>query len=223
MTWKSFFTSSIGKKFAMGLTGLFLITFLIVHAGINSCIFLNDGGETFNAAAHFMSHNWIIRFMEIGLFAGLFIHIIQGLILWRQNKKARPVAYAVNAESTNSKWYSRSMGLLGTLLLFFLIIHISKFFVSTKIALYGSGDEEHNLYYQMKEEFANWWVVVIYLIGVASLFWHLLHGFSSAFQTLGINHKRYTPVIKAAGAAYSVIICILFALMPLAFYLEWIE
>jgi len=223
MTWKSFFSSSIGKKFAMGLTGLFLITFLIVHAGINSCIFLNDGGETFNAAAHFMSHNWIIRFMEIGLFAGLFIHIIQGLILWKQNKNARPVGYAVNAVSTNSKWYSRSMGLLGTLLLFFLIIHVSKFFVSTKIALYGSGDEEHNLYYQMKEEFAKWWVVVIYLFGVASLFWHLLHGFSSAFQTLGINHKRYTPIIKAAGAAYSVIICVLFALMPLAFYLEWIE
>lgn len=223
MTWKSFFTSSIGKKFAMGLTGLFLITFLIVHAGINSCIFLNDGGETFNAAAHFMSHNWIIRFMEIGLFAGLFVHIIQGLILWQQNKSARPVGYAVNAVSTNSKWYSRSMGLLGTLLLFFLIIHISKFFVSTKIALYGGGDEEHNLYLQMKEEFAKWWVVVIYLFGVASLFWHLLHGFSSAFQTLGINHKRYTPVIKAAGAAYSVIICLLFALMPIAFYLNWIE
>lgn len=207
----------------MGLTGLFLITFLIVHAGINSCIFLNDGGETFNDAARFMSHNWIIRFMEIGLFAGLFVHIIQGLILWKQNKSARPVGYAVNAVSTNSKWYSRSMGLLGTLLLFFLIIHISKFFVSTKIALYGGGDEEHNLYLQMKEEFAKWWVVVIYLFGVASLFWHLLHGFSSAFQTLGINHKRYTPVIKAAGAAYSVIICLLFALMPLAFYLNWIE
>lgn len=207
----------------MGLTGLFLITFLIVHAGVNSCIFLNDGGETFNAAAHFMSHNWIIRFMEIGLFAGLFIHIIQGLILWQQNKKARPVGYAVNAVNTNSKWYSRSMGLLGTLLLFFLIIHISKFFVSTKIALYGGGDEDHNLYYQMKEEFAKWWVVVIYLFGVASLFWHLLHGFSSAFQTLGLNHKRWVPVIKAAGTAYTVIICILFALMPLAFFLNWIE
>jgi len=223
MTWKSFFSSSIGKKFAMGLTGLFLITFLIVHAGINSCIFLNDGGETFNAAAHFMSHNWILRFMEVGLFAGLLIHIIQGLILWQQNKGARPVGYAVNAESTNSKWYSRSMGMLGTLLLFFLVIHISKFFVSTKIALYGSGDEEHNLYYQMKEEFSKWWVVVIYLIGVASLFWHLLHGFQSAFQTFGINHKRYTPIIKAAGTAYTVIICVLFALMPLAFFLEWIE
>jgi succinate dehydrogenase / fumarate reductase, cytochrome b subunit len=223
MTWKSFFVSSIGKKFAMGLTGLFLITFLIVHAGVNSCIFLNDDGETFNTAAHFMSHNWVIRVMEIGLFAGLFLHIIQGLLLWKQNRAARPVKYDTKDAGKNSKWYSRSMGLLGTLLLFFLIIHVSKFFVDTKIALYGGGDEQHNLYTSMKEEFAKWWIVVIYLLGVASLFWHLLHGFSSAFQTLGINHKRYTPIIKAIGTAYTVVICLLFALMPLAFYFHWIQ
>jgi succinate dehydrogenase / fumarate reductase cytochrome b subunit len=223
MTWKSFFVSSIGKKFAMGLTGLFLITFLIVHAGVNSCIFVNDDGETFNTAAHFMSHNWVVRILEIGLFAGLFLHIIQGLLLWKQNTAARPVKYNMNDASKNSKWYSRSMGLLGTLLLFFLIIHVSKFFVDTKIALYGGGDAEHNLYYDMKEEFAKWWIVVIYLLGVASLFWHLLHGFGSAFQTLGINHKRYTPIIRAIGTAYTVIICLLFALMPLAFYFHWIQ
>jgi len=223
MTWKSFFTASIGKKFAMGLTGLFLITFLIVHAGVNSCIFVNDNGETFNTAAHFMSHNWVLRIMEIGLFAGLLLHIIQGLILWKQNRAARPVKYAVSDANSNSTWYSRSMGLLGTLLLFFLVIHVSKFFVSTKISLYGGGDDSHNLYNEMKEEFAKWWIVVIYLLGVASLFWHLLHGFGSAFQTLGINHKRYNPIIKNIGTAYTVIICILFALMPLAFYFNWIE
>ncbi len=223
MTWKSFFSSSIGKKFSMGLTGLFLITFLIVHAGVNSCIFVNDNGETFNTAAHFMSHNWVVRIMELGLFAGLFLHIIQGLILWKQNTTARPVKYAVSDANKNSKWYSRSMGLLGTLLLFFLIIHISKFFLSTKIALYVEGDAEHNLYNEMKEEFAKWWIVVIYLLGVGSLFWHLRHGFQSAFQTLGINHKRYTPIIKSAGVIYTVIICLLFALMPVAFYFNWIQ
>jgi len=223
MTWKTFFTSSIGKKFAMGLTGLFLITFLIVHAGVNACIFVNDNGETFNAAAHFMSHNWVIRIMEIGLFAGLIIHIVQGLLLWKQNNAARPVKYNQSDANKNSKWFSRSMGLLGTLLLLFLVIHISKFFLQTKIALYGSGDGEHNLYNSMKEEFTKWWVVAIYIFGVVSLFWHLLHGFSSAFQTLGVNHKRYTPIIKSIGVGYTVIICILFALMPLAFYLNWIQ
>ena len=223
MTWKSFFTASIGKKFAMGLTGLFLISFLIVHAGVNSSIFVNDNGDTFNTAAHFMSHNWVIRIMELGLFAGLLLHIIQGLLLWKQNNAARPVKYDRNDANKNSKWYSRSMGLLGTLLLFFLIIHISKFFLETKVALYGSGDGEHNLYLSMKEEFSKWWIVVIYIAGVASLFLHLLHGFGSAFQTLGVNHKRYTPIIKSIGIGYTVIICLLFASMPLAFYFNWIQ
>lgn len=222
MTWKQFFTSSVGKKFTMGLTGLFLITFLVVHVGANSCIFLNDRGETFNAVAHFMSHNWIIRIMEVGLFAGLILHIVQGLLLWKQNSSARPVGYAVSDANKNSKWYSRSMGLLGTLLLIFLVIHISKFFVDTKIALY-SGDQPTDLYKEMQEEFSKWWIVLIYVAGVVSLFWHLLHGFQSAFQTFGINHKKYSPLIRAIGIGYTVIISILFALMPVAVHLKWLD
>lgn len=85
MTWKHFFTSSIGKKLVMGFTGLFLISFLVVHVTINSMIFLNDGGAEFNAVAHFMSHNIIIRLLEVGLFAGLILHIVQGLMLASQN------------------------------------------------------------------------------------------------------------------------------------------
>jgi succinate dehydrogenase / fumarate reductase cytochrome b subunit len=221
MTWKHFFTSSIGKKFTMGFTGIFLILFLIVHAGINSCIFLNDGGKTFNTVAHFMSHNWIMRFLEIGLFAGLFMHIIQGLMLWNQNNKARPVQYHYNQPSKNSNWYSRSMGILGTLLLLFIIMHLSHFYVGTKVALY-SGDQPHNLFEEMTIVFSNTWIVLLYVLGVAALYWHLYHGFQSAFQTFGINHKRYTPLIKKMGIAYATIICILFALMPVSIYMHWI-
>ena len=117
MAKNNFFTSSIGKKVIMGLTGLFLISFLIVHVGINSLIFVNifdpsDAGATFNAAAHFMSHNYVIRVLEIGLFVGLIAHIVQGILLTLENKKKRPVAYAVIDGKANSKWYSRSMGLL---------------------------------------------------------------------------------------------------------------
>lgn len=205
----------------MGFTGLFLITFLIVHAGVNACIFLNDNGETFNSVAHFMSHNWIVRILEVGLMAGLALHIIQGLLLWKQNRQARPVGYYMNKAEKNSTWYSRSMGILGTLLLLFLIMHLAHFFVGTKIALY-SGDKPHNLFEEMREVFSHEWVVALYLVGVVALFWHLYHGFQSAFQTLGLNHKKYTPIIRAAGTGYSVIICILFALMPLAVYLNWI-
>ncbi len=206
----------------MAFTGLFLILFLIVHAGINSCIFLNDGGSTFNEVAHFMSHNWIMRFLEIGLFAGLILHAIQGLMLWNQNNKARPVAYQFNQPSKNSSWYSRSMGILGTLLLLFLIMHLSHFYVGTKIALY-SGDTAHDLFEEMKQVFSNLWIVVLYLLGVIALFWHLYHGFQSAFQTFGIHHKKYTPLIKMLGTGYAIIICLLFALMPIAMYLNWIQ
>src|SRR5712672_2816938 len=93
MTWRHFFTSSIGKKIIMGLTGFFLISFLIVHCSINAMIFFNDGGETFNHWAHFMGSNLIIRIMEIGLFVGLLLHIVQGLVLWAKNAKTRPVTY----------------------------------------------------------------------------------------------------------------------------------
>ena len=217
MTWKQFFTSSLGKKYIMGLTGLFLISFLIVHVGVNSCIFVNDNGETFNTAAHFMSHNWVVRILEIGLFVGIFLHFIQGLLLWKQNSAARPIKYAVNNASANSNWYSRSMGLLGTLLLMFLIIHLSHFWYETKKDLYFGSDSE-NTYEGIKLVFSKWYWVVAYLLGIVSLFWHLIQGFQSAFQSLGINHKRYTPIIKCAGVAYSVIVCILFALMPILMF-----
>jgi succinate dehydrogenase / fumarate reductase cytochrome b subunit len=193
-----------------------------VHVGINSCVFLNDGGKTFNEMAHFMSHNWIMRILELGLFAGLFAHIVQGLMLWAQNNRARPVAYYQNNQSKNSNWYSRSMGILGSLLLVFLVVHLAHFFVGTKVALY-SGDKPHDLYLQMKVVFSEAWVVAVYLVGIVSLFWHLYHGFQSAFQTLGIHHKRYTAIIQALGTGYTVIVCLLFALMPIAFFLKWID
>lgn len=207
----------------MGFTGFFLITYLIIHAGINSLIFYNDNGEIFNAAAHFLSHNIIMRLLEIGLFAGFILHIIQGYVLWNQNRKSRPIGYKISKPSSNSTWYSRSMGLLGTFLLLFLIIHLSQFWIGTKNALYLQQDAPHNLYNEMKDVFSNSFVIIIYLLGLTSLFFHLLHGFKSAFQTFGINHKKYTPIIKALGIFYTVVICILFAFMPISVYLKWLR
>lgn len=236
MTWKLFFNSSIGKKFTMALTGIFLITFLIVHCFINSMIFFDDYGETFNHWGHFMGSNLIVRTMEIGLFVFLLLHIVQGLILWKQNSSARPVGYKVAKRSRNSTWYSRSMGLLGTLILMFLVLHLYHFWVPSRFGgfaniavletttLHGYSEQEaHNLYRAMQVVFSQWWVVVIYVLGVTSLCWHLLHGFQSAFQTFGLNNKRYTPLIKNIGRVYSIGICLLFALMPVAMYFNWVK
>lgn len=223
MTWKHFLTSSVGKKYVMGLTGFFLITYLIIHAGINSLIFYNDNGQTFNTAAHFLSHNIIMRILEVGLFIGFILHIIQGYILWIQNRRARPVGYKVSKPASNNSWYSRSMGLLGTFLLLFLVMHLSHFWIGTKNALYFQHDAQHNLYAEMKEVFSNPVVIILYMLGLVSLLFHLLHGFKSVFQTFGINHKRYAPLIKALGIFYAVVICVLFAFMPLSIYLQWLD
>ncbi len=201
----------------MGLTGLFLIIFLVVHAGVNALIYLNDEGATFLVAAHFMGSNVLVRTLEIGLVAGFLIHIYDGLMLWYQNKQARPQDYAYSKASANSTWYSRSMGLLGTLLLFFLIIHTADFWIPNRTNQFVTG-EELNLFLKMKAEFQETFVVIVYLLGCFSLFWHLLHGFKSAFQTLGINHKKYNGFIQKFGTAFSVIIPCLFASMPLSFY-----
>ena len=222
----------------MGLTGIFLISFLIVHCGLNAMIYFNDSGATFNHWAHFMGSNLIIRVMEIGLFAGILLHIIQGLLLWAQNNRSRPVKYAMNKGNANSKWYSRSMGLLGTLILLFLILHLYHFWTPSRLGGFAgihtlqetklegeyNGQEVHNLFAEMLVVFQhNLWVVIVYVVGVISLFWHLMHGFQSAFQTLGINHKKYTPLIRFLGVGYSLVICGVFASMPIALYMEWVK
>lgn len=217
---KGFLKSSIGKKVVMGLTGLFLISFLVVHCFLNSFIFFNDGGLMFNKGADFMAHNWAIRFGELVLFAGLILHMIQALILTLENRKARPVGYNVVNGGANSSWYSRSMGLLGTLLLMFLIIHLMHFWVKSRFTgLPGEDANGHeNLYAVMQVTFSMLWVVIVYTLAMISLAYHLLHGFQSAFQTLGLNHKKYTPLIKTIGVGFSIIIPFIFALMPILMY-----
>lgn len=209
----------------MGLTGLFLIGFLVIHCFLNSLIFVNDGGLLFNEGAHFMATNWLIRSMEIVLFLGLILHIIQALVLTLENRKARPVGYAKVNGAANSSWYSRSMGLLGTLLLIFLIVHLAHFWVKSRFTglPLEAGTGHDDLYIIMKETFSYLWVVILYCLSMISLAYHLMHGFQSAFQTLGLNHKKYTPLIKAAGTAYSIIIPLLFALMPVTMYLGIIK
>ncbi len=229
MSNSGFLKSSIGKKVIMGATGLFLITFLIVHCFINMLIFFNDGGETFNKGAEFMGTNWLIRAMEIVLFVGLILHVVQALVLTLENRKARPVAYAKINGAANSTWYSRSMGLLGTLILMFLIIHLRHFWVESRFTdhiahnAYEKLEGQETMYEEMIEVFKNPIVVLVYVLAMISLAYHLLHGFQSAFQTLGLNHRKYTPIIKKTGIIFSIVICVLFASMPIAMHFGFVK
>ena len=235
MKWSEFFTSSVGKKLVMALTGLFLITFLVIHVGINACIFNDlpifdptDDGKMFNKAAHFMGSSVLIRILEIGLFVFFFIHIIQGYVLAVKNKTKRKQGYNIPMGSRGSRWYSKSMTLLGTLILIFLIIHVSHFWIPSRITggltpvQYGDM-ETHNLFERMVSVFQTPWIVILYVLGCISLAWHLLHGFQSAFRTLGVSNSKYVRMASAAGAIFSILVPLIFALMPISMYFGWIH
>ncbi len=222
MTWKQVFTSSVGKKLVMAFTGIFLILFLIVHAGLNACIWANDGGEMFNKGAHFMGANVVPRILEIGLFVGLILHIVQGLMLELDNRKKRSVGYAV-AYSDGSKWYSRSMGILGTLILLFLVLHLSDFWFPNRAHQNFVLGEEIDLYAKMKETFSVLWVVIVYVLGCLSLGYHLAHGFQSAFRTVGVHNRKYNLMLVSLGLGFSIVVTLAFAMMPLSFYFGWIN
>ncbi len=215
-------TSTLGKKMVMGITGLFLMLFLMVHCGVNALVFFPDDGEMFNKAAHFMGTNFFIRLGEVVLFLGLIWHVLQSVRVTLTNAKARPEGYAKFVNS--SPWYSRSMGLLGTLILIFLIIHLAHFWVKSRITgleeIEVDGVLMDSLYAKMVDTFSILWVVILYVLAMISLAYHLLHGFQSAFQTFGINHKKYTPLIQIAGIIYSILIPLLFAAMPIVMYLR---
>jgi len=220
------FSTVVGKKILMALTGLFLISFLVIHAYINLNVLFTNGEENFNRAAHFMGTNLLIRILEIGLFAGFIAHIYQGFVLEYYNRTRRTAKYAVSPGNATSTWYSRSMGLFGTLILLFLIIHIIHFWVPSRFGglqefTTSDGIHMHNLYLRMDEIFNQEWVVALYVAACISLGWHLLHGFHSAFQTMGWNSPKFGPSIKTIGIGFSVLIPLLFALMPIFMYFNW--
>lgn len=223
MKWSEIFTSSVGKKWVMALTGLFLITFLVVHVGLNACIFANDGGKMFEAGARFMGNNWVPRILEVGLFVGFILHIAQGIMLELQNRSKRKKGYAVSMGNKGSKWYSRSMGLLGTLILLFLILHLIHFWYPNRSHQGWLLGPEISLYDEMKEVFSQGWVVAVYVLGCISLAWHLVHGFQSAFRTLGVSNKKYLNLLNTAGIVFSIIVPLMFAMMPVSFYLGWLK
>lgn len=217
MNWKAAFSTAIGKKILMGATGLFLILFLIVHCYINAQVFYNDGGITFNQHAHFMGSNPVIRTIEIGLVVFLVWHIILGLRLWIRNMASRKTRYAVKPGNKTSRWYSRSMGLLGTLILLFLIVHLSAFWIPNRGSQLIKG-EEIDLFQRMADAFSNPLIVIIYTLGCIALAWHLMHGFWSAFQTFGLTTHKYKHIIRVIGVAFSIIVPLIFIAMPIWFY-----
>jgi succinate dehydrogenase / fumarate reductase cytochrome b subunit len=237
MKWSQFFTSAVGRKIVMALTGLFLISFLIVHVGLNACIFADlkwfnpeDNGEMFNKAAHFMGSTIVTRILEIVLFLGFIVHIIQGYAVELKNRGRRSKGYQVDLGSRGSTWYSRSMAILGTLIFLYLIMHVAQFWVPSRITgleevsyADAPGKMYHNLFLRMYDVFQSPLIVVLYLIGVLSLAYHLAHGFSSSFRSMGVHNRKYLTMLKGLGYGFTIIVCLLFALMPISMHFNWVS
>lgn len=210
---KEMIASSIAKKIIMGVTGLFLCVFLVVHMSGNLLLFRNDGGTAFNHYSEFMSTNGFIRFNEYILVLGLLFHALDSLVLTLSNWRSRPVRYRVNRPGSNSSLPSRNMGLTGSILLVFLVVHLKTFFIGQRI------QEGHSsMYESVRIAFQNPYYSFFYLLALAILGFHLYHGFQSAFQSLGLRHSRYTPVVSCIGVLFAVVIPAGFAVMPIYFY-----
>ncbi|MBL7844169.1 MAG: succinate dehydrogenase cytochrome b subunit [Cyclobacteriaceae bacterium] len=225
MRWfTKFLSSTLGKKILMALTGLFLILFLVVHLIGNLQLLHDDGGKSFNIYAEFMSTNTLIQTVSKGNFAFILIHVIWALILSIMNRKARgPEGYAVTS-SKSSIWASRNMGILGTFILIFLVIHLKDFwaqmhFGGVSTVMYD-GKEVRDLASLVALWFSKDWYVALYVFCMAALGFHLWHGFASAFQTLGLNHLKYNAVINFVGKTFAVVVPALFAWIPIAMFFD---
>jgi succinate dehydrogenase / fumarate reductase cytochrome b subunit len=214
--------STLGRKLIMALTGLFLILFLTGHVSGNLLLFKGDGGQAFNMYAKFMTTNPAVKLLSYLTYISVIGHIVYSILLSQHNKSARPVSYSTSKGSTNSAWSSRNMGVLGTIILIFLVVHLQGFWAQMHWGevptITYEGEVYKNLFLIVSEAFKQEWLVALYVLSMIFLGFHLSHGFASAFQTFGINHKKYSPAIKAIGTAYSILVPALFASMPVYIY-----
>lgn len=216
--------SGIWKKSFMAITGLFLCTFLVVHMLGNMQLLANDGGMMFNIYAYKMTHNPLIKIVSYVTYAGFLFHTIDGIYLAFQNNKSRPVAYSYSKPGSGSTWASRNMISLGLLIFFFLVVHLSQFWYKYKFTTLPTisyeGEQIKDLYKVVFAAFTEWWIVVLYLLSLVALYFHLAHGFQSAFQTLSFRHPRYFKMIKAFGIGFSILIPLGFALQPIIVFIR---
>ncbi|MCX7632071.1 MAG: succinate dehydrogenase cytochrome b subunit [Turneriella sp.] len=216
------YLSSLAKKYFMALSGLLLIGFLPVHLAGNLLLFKQDGGAAFDAYSKFMSTSPLIRVLEVILVLGFLVHIVDGIVLTIQNRRARPIGYRVGRGGKPLSFFSRYMGVTGSIIFVFLVIHINSF--TLKHRVYEPGNEA--FYHTVKSAFETGWgglYAWFYVAAMVFLAFHLNHGFTSAFQSLGIRHRKYTPILEKLGLLYSIAIPAGFAAIPIYFQLRYMN
>jgi succinate dehydrogenase / fumarate reductase, cytochrome b subunit len=206
--------SSISKKFVMALAGLFLLTFLPVHLFINLMLLKSEPGP-FNTAAHFMATFPLVKIMEIVLFGVILIHVSWGVFLQVQNWLARPVGY-VSSYKSETSFFSRFMIWTGATILTFLILHWFNFYFIKLGLVKGNAEDFYSVAHSLFKIPA---YDIIYLTCFTLLGFHLFHAFYSAFQTLGLNHRLWNPIVRPIALIYAIIIPAGFALISISLWL----
>jgi succinate dehydrogenase / fumarate reductase, cytochrome b subunit len=213
----TFFKSSIGKKLLMSLTGLFLCSFLLIHLAGNFSLFV--GKDAFNTYTNILSANPLIKVAEIVMIIFFLIHLLTSSQLTLENRSARPEGYAMDVSAGSRTFMSSYMFHTGSVVLIFLVIHIITFKYGnwSNDPAMASSIENQTLYDLVVISFGKPYYALGYIAAMIGVGFHLNHAFQSAFQTLGLNHKKYTPIIKSLGTLYSIVIAIGFAIFPAYF------
>jgi succinate dehydrogenase / fumarate reductase cytochrome b subunit len=209
----SYFASSVGRKVLMGLTGLFLCSFLVLHLYINLFLFRSDTGHEFDVYAEFMATYPLLRPLEIVLFAGFLFHALIGTMLWLANRTARPSRYAVSKAGESSTLSSRIAFVTGALVAVFLVVHVNTFFVKSRFFSHGE-----TMYELVADAFRNPVYDLFYVIAMFFLAFHLKHGFQSAFQTFGLRQKKYERLIDWTAVVFWLVLPVCFAAIPIYFF-----
>ncbi len=217
--------SSVGRKIAMALSALFLLVFLLQHLTINFTSVIS--ADLFNELSHFMGTNFLVQYLlQPVLIFGVVFHFVMGFILEARNRSARNTKYAYNNAGANSKWASRNMLVTGIVVLLFLGLHFYDFWIPELNVKYVQGDMsglnaagDFRYYEELVHKFESPVRTALYCLAFIALGFHLQHGFSSAFQSVGTNNKKYTPGIKAFGKIYSVAVPLGFVAVALYHFL----
>ena len=253
---KGLIKSHIVKKYWMAFTGLFLCLFLVGHLAGNLQLFIPgyEGQLQFNQYAVFMTTNPAVKLLSYVTYISILFHAIDGVVISINNRKARPQGYAYSKPGANSIWSSRKMGILGTVIFVYIVVHMQNFWYIYKFGEvpYQKGEDNltpllndgtlvkggeiingevvangevigtamKDLYTIVLDGFQNPILVAFYVLGMIAIAFHLVHGFQSGFQSLGLRNKKYSPMITKVGFAFAIIVPALFAIIPIYMFIR---
>lgn len=211
-----FLNTTVARKFAMGISGLFLVSFLLLHVTVNFISTISP--DIYNTLSEFMGYNFIVQAVLQPILAiGVVFHFVMAFVLEAKNRKARPIKYVKYNQNSNSTWMSRNMIYTGGVVLLFLILHFYDFWGPEMIKKFSEGYAASNpdhFYPYLRDKFTDPVRVIIYVVAFVFLMLHLLHGFYGSFQSVGWGDKN-SAAMRGFAKWFSILVPLLFIFIAL--------